>query len=242
MRVCAKVLSKRSPTCIYAPELFVAVVFFSARFLARLLLAYLFLTALLLVCTPQSAFALQEEEDPTINVVLSSQIDLDRVGILELPISTDPVSIEVGVPCGMIDMCGQDPCLCGPVDSYGACACNGLEEVTPTYEVEFSEEGIACAVEIFGTTYLLPLSTGEVDVVVSVSLPHYQSSSVYATVYVHPFGLADFLRCALGLLVLAAILVLVVLAVKGLVRGARVFARGVRRRRSAHTTQGKGEE
>ncbi|MCH4184850.1 MAG: hypothetical protein LKF61_05120, partial [Eggerthellaceae bacterium] len=54
-------------------------------------------------------------------------IDLACIDMIALPVNTDPDSIQTGVPCGMLEMCGQDPCLCGSVDSYGACACNGLQ-------------------------------------------------------------------------------------------------------------------
>lgn len=187
---------------------------------AALVLAACFALA---VCAPSQAHAAaQPEEDPVVNLTVPSHINVDRIGFLELPAQTDPASIEVGIPCGMLDMCGQDPCLCGAVDDYGACACNGKEWVTPDFAVDFAEEGVAATVEAFGKTYLVPLSAGQVDVVVTASLPHHRPSSVHATVFVDGFTVFDLLKIVAVLAVVAAVCA-------GLFFGVRAVARLVRR-------------
>lgn len=197
--------------------------------------------AALLASSAPAAWAVSDEPDPVLDLTCPSQLDIDRVGVLKLPATTDPASIEVGIPCGMLEMCGQDPCLCGRVDSYGACACNGMTVATPTFEVAFAQEGVAAAFEFNGDTYLLPLSSGQVDVVITASLPHHQSSSVHATVYVHPFGVMDFLKIAAALVALAAVVAVVVLLVRLAVRGARKAA-ARRRERAAAKERAREEE
>lgn len=176
----------------------------------------------LALCAPAPASAAAADEpDPVLNIVVPSMIDLDRVGYLALPAQTNPESIVVGIPCGMLEMCGQDPCLCGPVDEYGSCACNGTQRVVPHYTVEFAEEGVATAVEWDGVTYLVPLSSGQVDAVVTAELPHYQSRSAHVTVYVAPFGFEDFLKVLGALLALAAVAAALFFGVRALVRLAK---------------------
>ena len=116
--------------------------------------------------------------------VSASDVSLSRVDIAALPVQCDPQSIQVGVPCGMTEMCGQDPCLCGRVDEYGACACNGTREASPTYTVEFDTPGVARTVELFGTTYLVPLGEGETQATVTAHLAHHADAAATAMVRV----------------------------------------------------------
>ena len=202
---------------------------------AAALACALLLAGLLLAGLPQAALAAMgaEDDDPVLNLTVPSHIDLDRIGFLEVPAQTDPETIEVGIPCGMLEMCGQDPCLCGAVDDYGACACNGKEWITPTYTVDFAEEGIATTVDFGGTTYLVPLSTGQVDVVIHASLPHCRESSVHATVFVHGFTVTDFLKVLGALAVVAAVVAGVFFGVRAIVRTVRKLTARRRAKRAA---------
>ena len=170
--------------------------------------------------------------------VSAADVSLSRVDIVALPVQCDPQSIQVGVPCGMTEMCGQDPCLCGRVDEYGACACNGTREVSPTYTVEFDTPGVACAVELFGATYLVPLGSGETQATVTAHLAHHADAAATAMVRVQGFGVLDAAKLV-GLLACAAALVAAVaFVVRGLVRVVRGFVVKVSARRNA----AKGDE
>lgn len=170
--------------------------------------------------------------------VSAADVSLSRVDITALPVQCDPQSIQVGVPCGMTEMCGQDPCLCGRVDEYGACACNGTREVSPTYTVEFDTPGVARAVELFGTTYLVPLGAGETQATVTAHLAHHADATVTSTVRVQGFGALDAAKLVGLLACAAALIAAVVFAVRGLVRAVR----GLVARFSARRNAAKGDE
>lgn len=170
--------------------------------------------------------------------VSAADVSLSRVDIAALPVQCDPQSIQVGVPCGMTEMCGQDPCLCGRVDEYGACACNGTREVSPTYTVEFDTPGVARTVELFGTTYLVPLGEGETQVTVTAHLAHHADATATATVRVQGFGALDAAKLVGLLACAAALIAAVVFAVRGLVRAVR----GLVARFSARRNAAKGDE
>lgn len=170
--------------------------------------------------------------------VSAADVSLSRVDITALPVQCDPQSIQVGVPCGMTEMCGQDPCLCGRVDEYGACACNGTREVSPTYTVEFDTPGVARAVELFGTTYLVPLGAGETQATVTAHLAHHADATVTSTVRVQGFGALDAAKLVGLLACAAALIAAVVFAVRGLVRAVR----GLVARFSAWRNAAKGDE
>lgn len=162
-----------------------------------------------------------------------ADVDLARVDVAALPVACDPESIQVGVPCGMTEMCGQDPCLCGRVDEYGACACNGTREAKPTYTVEFDTPGVAFAVELFGTTYLVPLGSGETQVTVVASLPHHADSVAAATVRVAGFAPLDAAKLAGLIAGAAAVVAAVAFAVRALARGVRGLVHRISARRAA---------
>ena len=163
-----------------------------------------------------------DEDDPALLMSLPSMIDVGRTTWLELPATCNPATIEVGIPCGMLEMCGQDPCLCGAVDDYGACACNGKQWVTPTFTLTFEEEGIVTTAEAFGKTYLVPLKSGTVNAVVHAELPHHQPSEAHVQIHVKGWEFGDVAKVAGAVLLVAAL-------VTGLVFGVRAIVRAVRR-------------
>lgn len=163
--------------------------------------------------------------DLDMSVSVPESIELARIDALVLPAQCDPESIQVGIPCGMTEMCGQDPCLCGRVDEYGACACNGTREATPAYSVEFVDAGVACAIELFGTTYLVPLGAGETQATVVAHLPHHADATATVQVRVAGFGALDAAKLAGLLAAAAAVVAVVAFVVRALVRGACGLAR-----------------
>ncbi len=165
--------------------------------------------------------------------VAVADVSLARVDALALPAQCDPESIQVGVPCGMTEMCGQDPCLCGRVDEYGACACNGTREAKPTYTVEFDTPGVACAVELFGTTYLVALGSGDTRATVVAHLPHHADAVATAAVHVDGFAPLDAAKLVGMLAGAAAVVAVVVFALRALARGVRSLVRKISARRAA---------
>ena len=212
--------------------------------------AVLACTALVLaLACPLPACAADADVDELLQLELSTAetVELSRTGVLALPVSCTPSSIEVGIDCGMVEMCGIDPCLCGAVDAYGVCACNGTQQVEVSYEVTFAQGGVAKLVEWNGVQYLVPLGAGEVKATITASLQHYEDASATFTVNVAGWTALDVAKVA-GLL-LAALLALAacVGVVWGIVRGVRAVLRAVRKRwkargtRAAATAAGDGD-
>lgn len=195
----------------------------AARLVALLLCAVMALG--LCACQqeePAVVVGVPDEDDPPLLMSLPSMIDVGRTTWLEMPATCEPDTIEVGVPCGMLEMCGQDPCLCGAVDDYGACACNGTQWVTPTFTVTFEEEGIATTAEAFGKTYLVPLESGTVDAVVRAELPHHRPSEAHVQIHVMGWTVGDVAKVAGAVLLCAAV-------VAGLLFGVRAAVRAIRK-------------
>ena len=157
-----------------------------------------------------------------IEVTGDTELHLSRIDIASVSLETNPASITTGIPCGMTDMCGQDPCLCGAVDEYGACACNGTEETFPSFTLVESDVNNVCIVELFGKAYFVPISAGEADVRVSVSLPHYETTETTMHVVVEPLGVFDVAKVAGVLLACAVLVWLVVRGVRAAVKMFRV--------------------
>lgn len=156
------------------------------------------LLAVALMLAPQAAWA-----DA---LVLSGggSMSLAAVDVVLLPVDCTPESIETGVPCGMTEMCGQDPCLCGAVDDWGACACNGTRTTRPSWALSlggYAGETVHL-VDFAGRTWVVSLGLGgtSADGVLSASLVHYDGASMRMHVDVAPFGVLDFLKALVALL------------------------------------------
>ena len=100
-----------------------------------------------------------------------------RIVASPIEVATDPAAVEQGIDCGMPDMCGLDPCLCGAADAWGACACNGTEEVPASISYASSDPSVASVEEAFGVTWIVPHGAGDAVITVSADLPHYKSAS-----------------------------------------------------------------
>lgn len=198
-----------------------------ALFLALVLL----FAGALATSAPVSAFA-NAEEQPGVSVTGSDLIELGRIDIVALPVQTDPESIVVGVPCGMLEMCGQDPCLCGAVDEWGACACNGRENARPTFTLECERGGVAGVFELFGTSYLVALGAGSTDAVIHADLPHHESGELRTRIDVAPFGFIDALKIVVALIAAAAVCAVLFLLVRTIVRVSKRTVARIRARRA----------
>lgn len=192
------------------------------------LMAIAALVLALVACTAPAAHGLVKKEDPALLMTGQTDIALSRVDVVELPVQTTPGSIVTGIPCGMLEMCGQDPCLCGAVDEWGACACNGRETTYPTFALTCDTEGVVGLVQAFGRTYLVALGTGATDAVVTAELAHHEPATLDVHVEVAPFAPLDALKLAGALVALVVAVALVALLVRLAVLGARRVWRRVR--------------
>ncbi len=129
-------------------------------------------------------------------VEAGGEISLSRVCPAVLSVACLPRAIEVGCDCGMPDMCGLSPCLCGAVDAWGDCACNGTVVEEPALAFESSDESVVRVVEAFGRVWLVPCGAGSAAVTCTASLSHYESASVEFEVAVG-FGVGDLALLAL---------------------------------------------
>jgi hypothetical protein len=127
-----------------------------------------------------------------------------------VPLECTPRTIETGIDCGMADMCGLDPCLCGNPDAWGACACNGTRTTTVELEVLVADAAVADVVRVGDAWWLLPNGTGDTTVIVTATLPHHAAATKTLPLHVEaPFPPSVF-WCAIGLAVAALLLLALV--------------------------------
>lgn len=174
-----------------------------------------FVAVLALPCAAQAA-----ESAGTLDVACSSDgarwsqsdtVQLAFPSVKSVEVSCTPASIEVGISCGMEDMCGLDPCLCGASDAFGCCACNGFEERAP--EIAIASSNVSCAwpVHVGQRWYVVSLLPGQADLRVTGSLEHYDGCDA---VYRAEVGMAS----PAGMLVLVVLVAFVVGVVALVVR------------------------
>lgn len=169
----------------------------------------------LVLIGPATAFAAGPDRPFSASAV--KPLELSCTDIVEVPVACSPASIECGIPCGMTEMCGQDPCLCGATDEFGACACNGRKTVCPTFTLD-DDGGCVALVDFAGKQWLVPKSEGSADVVVRASLPHHVDAVTTVHVDVKPFGVLDGVKVAIALVVIAAVIAGIVFGARALVR------------------------
>ncbi len=138
----------------------------------------------------------------------TKQVETARFAPQELGVAVSPASIEVGISCGMPDMCGIDPCLCGTPDAYGACACNGLKTITPSVTYASSRPEVATVEKAFGKVWLVPHGKGKTTVTMTAKLKHYQTASVEVPVEVAGPKAADGLLAGAVLAALVGVVAL----------------------------------
>ena len=110
---------------------------------------------------------------------LAVTANLDDAGFTGQLLQADctPANIEVGITCGMTGMCGESPCLCGSPDSWGDCACNGLETISPQISVTSSNSLAALPVKLGDGWHVISFIPGQADINVTAQLKHYDDAS-----------------------------------------------------------------
>jgi ABC-2 type transport system permease protein len=169
----------------------------------------------------------------------SEQLPVEQIGAVFpnlLSINTTPSSISTGVECHMDEVCGYDPCTCGKPDAWGHCACGGFEDVTPTVSISVSDPSIACVMQAFGQTWIVPIAAGSTTVTITAELIHYKSASYAFEIDVLPFGVVDAAIIAFCVLAIAALGIALVFAVRGFIHLVR------RRRNRARAWAARAEE
>lgn len=161
-----------------------------------------------------------------------------RISPMLLSVSCEPASIDAGVDCGMVDMCGIYPCLCGSADAWGGCSCNGLAAEEPQLTFTSSDESVVRVVNAFGRTWLVPVHAGTATLSVTATLEYYDDATAEFTLDVGGLCAAD------GLFALAAVLALALCAliVFALVRLVGAVRRHLHRRRRARAQAGDGAQ
>jgi len=125
-------------------------------------------------------------------------------------LSFTPASVEVGIDCGMPDMCGLDPCTCGKSDQWGECSCNGLKTVTPDVTVSSENGKIANAVYRDGKVKISASKAGTATVKVTAKLQHYGSAQDSIEVTVLPIPAVWYLLAGSCLVIIAVLLLIFV--------------------------------
>lgn len=123
---------------------------------------------------------------------------------VKLPVTCDPQSIECGMSCGMSDMCGESPCLCGAADQWGDCACNGTQTTCPELELATGDSSSVQVFKVGDDWYLFGLG-GSTDVTATAALKHYDTGTQTLHVQVGGVGGAFFLALALLVCIVAAL-------------------------------------
>lgn len=191
----------------------------------------------LLLMLPSSAQAAASLEERSRGLVSVSQVEISAFGIgvetstgsdevlrmarfcpMELSFATDPSSIEAGIDCGMTDMCGIEPCLCGSADAWGGCSCNGLEVLEPSVSCISSDEEVVRVGQVFGKTWLIPVGSGSAVLSCSASLKYFDGTTQDVPVEVHGLVAADAVLGAIALLAGAVVVALAWIAMRRLGR------------------------
>ncbi len=144
----------------------------------------------------------------------AESLPISRFCPMAISASTDPVSIEAGIDCGMVDMCGIEPCLCGSADAWGGCSCNGLQTLEPTISYTSSDESVVRVEQAWGRTWLVPVGPGTATLSCTASLKYFEDTTLQVAVEVGSLAVADAALAGTAL----AVLVVVVLVVWGIVR------------------------
>ena len=116
--------------------------------------------------------------------------------------SCTPQTVEAGISCGMADMCGLEPCLCGKSDAWGSCACNGMETLSPQVTYASSDPNVVEVCTFMGKTFLVPHSDGEATITCTGSVRHYLDGEAVVKVKVDGFNGIDIVHLVLVLIVI----------------------------------------
>jgi ABC-2 type transport system permease protein len=160
------------------------------------------------------AFAAGETDtQPSIELDTATSLNAGMLP-LALPLSCTPATIETGIDCGMADMCGLDPCLCGNPDAWGACACNGTRQTAVEFEVIALDPEVASVLQLGESWWLLPNKAGETTIAVTATLPHHLPTTRNVQLYVDAPLPPPLFWCVLGLIVAALLIFTLLIIVK----------------------------
>ena len=171
----------------------------------------LLVVCVLMVIPPSMKTAEALAEDSPLELETLEHATMGSIDMIDLPITTSPETANFGVSCGMLEMCGQDPCLCGPVDHWGVCACNGTTAVKPTITAFCEGNAQVYLWEISGKYYLATLgSGGSATVTIRAELDHHVTAEQQIAVTVAPFGILDALKALFGIAVVLGVIAVIV--------------------------------
>ena len=171
-------------------------------------IAAAFVAIALVLCAPAQAFAANKIVGD-LSIAVPGEVRLEMLDVVELPVECSPSSITVGVKCGMTDMCGLDPCLCGKADEYGACACNGRKDISPSVSGQVVGGSGVLVANAFGRVYLVGLLPGEAQVDVLGQIEHYNDDSATTKVAVGSLGVAGVVKIVVAVALVAALVLVV---------------------------------
>ena len=172
-----------------------------------------FLTICVLLALSSAAVAF--DSGTALTVSASQETVTLRAGFSrKINITTLPSCVEVGIDCGMPEMCGMDPCTCGSADSWGVCSCNGLKNTMPDICARSMDENVAGVSVENGTLKIRALTAGRTTVTVTAALPHYGDGFATISVTVLPLGVGLYLVCALAAAIVCAAALLAVRAIR----------------------------
>lgn len=140
---------------------------------------------LFLLTAPSFAYAQDNAPPAQLDLHLENKnIKINQGQKAEIGFAIKPVSIETGIDCGMPDMCGIDPCLCGSADSWGSCSCNGLKKTLPTVKATAADANALNVDVQNGKVLVRGIKPGVSTVTVTASLVHFADVSQVVTVQV----------------------------------------------------------
>ncbi len=144
-----------------------------------------FLVFILFLMAPSFAYAKETAAPAQLDLQLKNRnITLYQGQKTEIEFVIEPQSIETGIDCGMPEMCGIDPCLCGSPDSWGSCSCNGLKTTLPTVEATAADASVLDVGVQNGKVSVRGIKPGVSTVTIAASLVHFKDASQTVTVQV----------------------------------------------------------
>jgi hypothetical protein len=179
---------------------------YSPRTIAWLAGVLVFAMAMFLPMSVADAATSVQDQKGLLRLSGPTRVSVSRLPVATAALTVSPNSIETGTPCGLADMCGLDPCLCGSaVDQWGACACNGLHIVWPSLSATSSDDGVVRVFRIGRTLFLIPTGVGHATVTVRGRLIHYDSATYQLDVRVGPAAFFEFLMLLFALVAVIAV-------------------------------------
>ena len=213
--------SSRSSLC-HGGSLFVT---FSGKVLVRVLLAVAVMA--MAMASPRAAWAegfVPDVPDSPLSIETievsafggsdsaapGESLEIAQLVPMRLQVHCNPASASFGIDCGMPEMCGIDPCLCGSADTWGACSCNGYEECYPDIECVVDDPSIVAVDTRDDGIFLRAAGNGTSTVKVRASMAHHDDAVAEFVVHAGGMRAADFALVGIVVLVIAIVAAAVV--------------------------------